>query len=314
MKKLLLDAHCDTLWHSENIYENDVAHICLKKAEGYDAYAQFFAIFCTCGDPATYPTLAEQTQRAQYVYDTEKGRYEAMLADYPQIVARCRNYDDLCNARQAGKIGAFLSVEGAEQTLGRTVDEIYEDGVRMLTLTWNFQNFVGGTNLTGGGITEEGKVFVRNLQEKGIIVDLSHGSEELFWDVLKITKKPFIASHSNSRTICRHPRNLTDEQFKALIKVGGVSGINLCDVFIRDGGNSTIDDVCAHIEHFLSLGGEDHIAMGADLDGVNALPAGIANVSDLTKIADALLARGISESIIEKIFWGNLERVIRECL
>lgn len=314
MKKLLLDAHCDTLWHSEDIYDNDVAHICLKKGECYDAYAQFFAIFCTCGDPETYPTLADQTARAKEVYGIETGRYEAMLANYPETVVRCRNYADLCAAKAAGKIGAFLSVEGAEQTLGRTVDEIYADGVRMLTLTWNYKNFVGGTNLTGGGITEEGKAFVRSLQEKGIIVDLSHGSEELFWDVLKITKKPFIASHSNARTICRHVRNLTDEQFKALIRIGGVSGINLCDVFIRDGGNSTIEDVCHHIEHFLSLGGENNIAMGADLDGVGALPAGISHVDDLHKIGTALHERGISETVIEKIFWGNLERVIKECL
>ena len=86
------------------------------------------------------------------------------------------------------------------------------------------------------------------------------------------------------------------------------------DIFIRDGGHSTIDDVCAHIEHFLSLGGENNIAMGADLDGVNALPAGIANVSDLHKIGTALHERGVSDEIIEKIFWGNLERVIQICL
>lgn len=314
MKRYLLDAHCDTLGRPNDIYDNDVSHICLKKAENYEAYAQFFAIFCTCGDPVEYPTPESQLERAQYVYNVEKGRFEAMLKNHPEIIMGCRSYDDLCSAKASGRIGAFLSVEGAEQTLGRTVDEIYEDGVRMLTLTWNFKNFVGGTNLTGGGITEEGKAFVCALQDKGIIVDLSHGSEELFWDVLKIAKKPIIASHSNARTVCRHPRNLTDEQIMALIRVGGVAGINLCDTFIREGGNSTLQDVCAHVDCFLKLGAENNIAMGGDLDGVGALPEGICHIGDIPKIQNALYEHGISEEIIDKMFWGNLERVIRECL
>ncbi len=310
---ILFDAHCDTLDLSADIYDGD-AHINIKKAKAFDAYAQFFAMWTPNGEEGKFSTEEEKIAALKSDYDRMKSKYEKMLADYPSDVSACKNLNDLLTARKDGKIGAFLSVEGGEMTLAQPLDKMYADGVRMLTLTWNHKNHLGGTNVTGGGLTKAGEALVKSAQSMGIIVDVSHGSEELFWDVMKIAKKPVVASHSNSRSLCTHKRNLTDEQFRALIRVGGVSGINLYDVFVKDGGGSDIDDVCRQIEHFLSLGGENNIAMGFDLDGCDVLPKGISDVSDTLKIQNALHERGISQTLIEKMFWGNLQRVVGECL
>ncbi len=310
---ILFDAHCDTLDLSADIYDGD-AHINLKKAKIFDAYAQFFAMWTPNGEEGKFDTEEEKIAALKSDYDRMKAKYDKMLVDYPTLVMGCKNLTDLCTARKNGKIGAFLSVEGGEMTLAYPLEKMYSDGVRMLTLTWNHKNHLGGTNVTGGGLTADGEAFVKSAQSMGIIIDVSHGSEELFWDVIKIAKKPVVASHSNSRTLCTHKRNLTDEQFKALIRVGGVAGINLYDVFVKDGGGSDINDVCSHIEHFLSLGGENNIAMGFDLDGCDVLPKGISDISDTPKIQNALYERGICESVINKMFWGNLQRVVGECL
>ncbi len=310
---VLFDAHCDTLDKPDDIYAGNT-HINLAKAKNLSAYAQFFAMWTGNGEKGKFATHDEKLTALRSDYDRMKKKYDNMLSHYPTLVMECKSYADLCMARKKGKIAAFLSVEGGELTLVRPIDMMYADGVRMLTLTWNHKNHLGGTNVTGGGLTDDGKDLVAKAQNLGIIVDVSHGSEELFWDVIKIAKKPIVASHSNARALCRHRRNLTDEQFTALSRTGGVAGINLYDLFVKDGGGSNCDDVCRHIEHFISLGGENHIAMGFDLDGCDVLPQGISDIRDTEKIKNALYTRGIDEKTIEKIFWGNLERVVKECL
>ncbi len=144
------------------------------------------------------------------------------------------------------------------------------------------------------------------------MIDVSHLSDEGFCDVAEITSKPFIASHSNSRTVCPHFRNLTDDQFKVLIKRGGVAGINLCPDFL--GTDPSVDSIVRHIEHFAALGGENNIGIGADFDGIGSLPRGIRGTEDLYKIFDRLLSLNYSQEQADKIAFSNMYRVFSEVL
>ena len=130
-----------------------------------------------------------------------------------------------------------------------------------MTLTWNFQNALAGSCVTGEGLSGQGREFVREAQRLGILLDVSHLSDRAFWDLCEISEKPVVASHSNSRAVCANRRNLTDEQFLALCRLGGTAGINLYGAFLTDGA-PTLDDVYRHVDRFLSLGGEGHEAGG----------------------------------------------------
>ncbi|MBR6748399.1 MAG: membrane dipeptidase [Clostridia bacterium] len=323
----LFDAHCDTisgLWARGEHLEQNSGHVDLNRAAIYPHYVQFFAAYTNIGakpladitdDAARRQAIRERLIEADAeVYD----RFHALVQYFYQEVRRnhdrviaCRTIEDLDRARAEGKVAAILTVEEGAQ-LDMTVEEAYEIGVRAIALTWNYRNIIGGSNLSGGGLTEYGREFVKKMQKLGILVDVSHSSEEVFYDVVKLAEKPFIASHSNSRTICQHPRNLTDEQFVALCRAGGVAGFNFASHFVTPDGVSTLNDCVDHIEHFLSLGGARHIAMGGDLDGISSAPDGINGVQDVCKLADAMAARGISVSQIEDIFYNNLYRVVKE--
>lgn len=143
-----------------------------------------------------------------------------------------------------------------------------------------------------------------------MLVDVSHLSDPGFWDVIDLANHPIFASHSNSRDICPHPRNLTDEQFMALVKNGGVAGLNMCDEFV--GQAPTINTLIEHIEHWLSLGGEENVSLGGDWDGISAMPVGIAGIQDLEKLAEELLRLNYSEAQVDRLFYQNLMRVVRE--
>ena len=184
------------------------------------------------------------------------------------------------------------------------------DGLAMINLCWNSDNALCGAAMdSGSGLTDAGRAFVRAAQDVGVAVDLSHASERTFWDVLEIAEKPVIASHSNAAALSSEfPRNLTDEQFTALVKCGGGAGLNLCADFIGLGRD--IGACCAHIEHFLALGGEKSLFLGTDFDGIAAVPRGLYGVQDMWKLYEALLERGHSEELVQDIFYGDLLRIL----
>jgi len=323
----LFDSHCDTLLHllgSGEHLDSTGGHIDLNRASVYPHYVQFFAAFTHIGEKAMAACPDAEAQNRIIREETILGdrdcfnHFHALVQLFYQEVKRnrermmdCRCIEDIDQARAEGKVAAVLTVEDAGQ-IDMSLEEVYAIGVRAIGLTWNYRNVIGGSNLSGGGLTEYGRDFVRKMQKLGILVDLSHSSEELFYDVVKIAEKPFIASHSNARRVCDHPRNLTDEQFLALCRAGGVAGLNLGTGFIHNGGPATIGHCADHIEHFLKLGGARHIAIGGDLDGVGALPEGIEGIQGVWKIADELAARGHSTSLIEDLFYNNLYRVVKE--
>jgi len=184
-----------------------------------------------------------------------------------------------------------------------------------VNLTWNYENALSGSNAEGAdkGLTAQGRAFVERMQQLGMLVDVSHLSDPGFWDVAELSAragKPFIAGHSNARALCPHRRNLTDEQFTAIIKARGVAGLNMCADFVAEEG-PTVDDLAAHIEHWMSLGGQDSAAIGGDWDGTDLCP-GIDDITGLEALYERLLRLNYPEDLVRNIFYNNMMRVVSE--
>lgn len=252
-------------------------------------------------------------------YNVDKNRMSA-YCDYTQVFAcfiapEHRNHAmerfiqlaDCFLVQDFSGITPILSVEGGEmiQSL-EDIDYLKSRGVKCIALTWNDTNQIaGGADDSDAGLTEFGKRVVRRLNELGIMIDVSHLNDKSFYDTAKINTGTLIATHSNSRAVCSHRRNLTDDMFRIIMETGGVCGINLYPPFVHESGSCTVDDVICHIEHWLSLGGENAIGLGADFDGVeDNLPQGIKGCQDYYKLLDR-----IDNNVIDKITHDNFARV-----
>ena len=298
----LFDCHCDTavrVWLTGRSLRENSLHLDLMRLKKFSPAAQVFAV-CT-------ETLEDPQGKAAAVIRYFKEQIE-MNSD---IVKLCLNSHDIVSTMAGGKIAALLSVEGAEQ-----IDDIemaYTLGVRVVHITWNFDNGLCGSVMgSGAGLSEKGRCFVKKAQELGVLLDTSHISQQGFWEVLEIIRKPVIAGHSNTRALCPVPRNLSDEQFIALKNQGGGAGINLYPEFLGLGRD--IDAVFAHIEHFMALGGEKAVFLGCDLDGIDEMPKGIHGVEDLGKIYEVLLRHNYPESLARDIFFNNIMNIMEKVL
>ena len=304
----VFDGHCDTILRcyrgGESMRKNE-GHLDLERMKAYDGYAQFFALFAN----------AKRVERpAHQVFQEEYAVFCQQMREHANCVIHCRTAAEAEAAWKEGKVAAFLSVEGAEllDCDIRKLEQAYEMGVRAVNLTWNNVNALSGTNVQEPekGLTAQGKAFAKRMQELGMLIDVSHLSDPGFWDVIDLATKPIFASHSNSRAICGHPRNLTDEQFIAIIKNDGVAGLNMARDFVGEKPN--IDTVVAHVEHWCGLGGEKNISLGGDWDGISAMPEGITGIQDLWKLAERLLRMNYHEEQVEALFYNNLLRVVGE--
>lgn len=298
----LFDCHCDTAAHArehgEKLRQNRM-QLDLERLSHYSPAGQVFAV-CAADD-------AEPVKFA----DVSIAFFLEQIKENSDIVKLCLNFRDILSAEKEGKIAALLSIEGAEQI--SDIDEAYGQGVRIVHMTWNHDNALCGAAMdSGAGLTQEGKSFVLRAQQLGIMLDMSHVSECGFWDTLSISTRPVIAGHSNARAVCNVTRNLTDAQFTALVKQGGGAGINLYPEFLGLGRD--IDAVFAHIEHFMSLGGEMAVFLGCDLDGIEQMPKGISGVQDLGRIYEALLRHNYPERLARDIFRNNILRVMEKAL
>lgn len=318
----LFDAHCDTLSRNVSPGQPHFAGGSLRRNSGhldlerlhtaFAPSAQFFAVFDTWD--------GEKSWKVKSLYSSFQAQYALFartMEEHADLVCPCRTAAEAERANRSGRTAAFLSVEGAELLdcdEGKLADA-WEKGVRMVNLTWNFENALSGSNADAPdrGLTERGRSFVRRMQQLGMIVDVSHLSDPGFWDVAELSQAagvPFIASHSNARALCPHKRNLTDEQFTAIIRCQGVAGLNLCDKFLAE-EDPTLDGAVAHIEHFLALGGEENVAIGGDWDGCGLCP-GVEDVTGMGLLYERLLRRNYSETLVRNIFYFNLMRVVRE--
>lgn len=303
----VFDGHCDTIsraWYTGTGIRRTDGHLDLERMHTCGQWAQFFALFMV-KDRAEKP-MWDIFQEQYQVFQRE-------MAANADLVVQCRTAEDIENAWAAGKSAALLSVEGAEllECGLEHLEEAHELGARAVNLTWNFENAFSGSNAQGSGhgLTAAGKDFVRRMGELGMLVDVSHLSDPGFWDVAELGAGPIFASHSNARAVCGHRRNLTDEQFVALVKSGGVAGLNLCDEFV--GEEPTVDDLIAHIEHWFSLGGEENVSLGGDWDGIEKMPQGMTDIRDVEGLAQRLLRMNYPEDRVNGLLYGNLLRVVR---
>jgi len=308
---ITLDAHCDVILklldENQELYTN-TCHFDLQRAREYRGFIQFFAAFIAPDDTNAYRRAINMLKK-----------FELEVAKNTGHIAVIREYGQIADALAQNKVAAVLTIENGAALQGEMskLEEFYQLGVRSISLTWNGSNEIGcGVGCDGltGGLTPFGFDVVRRMNELGMLVDVSHINEASFWDVMDTSSAPIIASHSNAKKMCHHKRNLTDHQFMALVKTGGVAGINLCPPFLNESGTADINDVLRHIEHFMSLGGEDNIGMGADLDGISTTPVGINGVEDLGKIFDALLSKNYTEEQVKKIAGLNFLRVLENII
>lgn len=300
------DGHCDTIYHCTHtggeLRENG-GYLDLLRGQRYARRAQFFALF---DDAATLPP-GEAWPQVCAMHEWFVRQLEANK----DLAVFCRSGAEIDAAAASGKTAALLSLEGAD-LIGCKVKNLYTAagwGVRLMNPVWNNANALSGSCVqdTERGLSQAGRNFLQHMEALHILPDVSHISDAGFWDVLRLTHGPVVASHSNARALCAHPRNLTDDMFRALRDSGGVVGINLYRCFV---GGASMDDLAAHIEHFLSLDGEKTVAIGGDLDGCEALAAGMHDVASVAELYEALTRRGYGEALLADIFWNNWRRVL----
>lgn len=307
----VFDLHCDTAFamlgnHSaeaQGLLQNTL-HFDLERAGKFPGFAQCFACFTTDlypGDPVV-------------TFQKELDQIRSQLAQNSDRIRQAYGPAEIMDNFNHGHISAILTIEGPAgfrfdpERLG----ELAEIGFRMTTLGWNEENPLTGSHVTGGGLTDLGRAYVRRAQDLNMLVDVSHISDTGFWNIIHMTKDPVVASHSNSRALCDVSRNLTDDMFRAICETGGVVGINLYAGFL--GEDPDLDTVCAHILHFLELDPSGkHIALGGDLDGCDQLPSGFTGVEDYSELARLLLRYGLDHTMVEDIFWNNALGVMKRC-
>lgn len=311
MKIPVFDLHCDTALALLNpdvstgggLFENSL-HIDLRRAGQLDGYCQCFACFTT---PAMRQWMGKSPTD---VFEQELSVIMEQLQQHEDVISLAFSAADVEENLKNGKMSAVLTMEGTAGIIfdPQLLELMHRVGFRITSLGWNESNSLTGSHVTGEGLTDLGREYVREAQRLGMLVDVSHISDAGFWNILDITAAPILATHSNSRAVCGHSRNLTDDMFRAICSTGGVAGFNQCAEFV--GENPDLDTICDHICHFLELDPEGrHIALGGDLDGCDRLPAGFDGVQSYPAMADALLRRGVGERIVQNIFWNNAMEV-----
>ena len=304
----LFDLHCDTIgecWkQKKDLFENNL-HLSLQRGSAYAPWRQVFAVFIpdSCRGEAAWNYF-------QGIYDD----FLHQLETHKDAVSFCRTSDELARAEREGKCAAILSVEGGAVLGGRLdrIQKLHAMGVRLITLTWNGANELGSGPNNDTGLTAFGKEAVKRMEQVGMIVDCSHLNDAGFEDLLNIAERPFVASHSNVRACCSHPRNLTDAQFKEIVRRGGLCGLNLFSRFIDDDDNGSKDYLLRHIYHMLELGGEDVIAWGGDMDGEITCDPDLNTPYGVGRFADYLVEHGIGEAAVQKIFFDNAYRFFKQ--
>ncbi|MBE5884073.1 MAG: membrane dipeptidase [Lachnospiraceae bacterium] len=335
----IVDMHCDTVsvmlekrraGEAVTLRENH-GHLDLNRMKESGYLLQNFALYVdkgSCVDP--WDEVCD-------LYEV----YRQEISANEDIIAEVLKYDDIVINQKMGKLSSMLTVEEGAVCKGdiEKLKKLYDMGVRMLTLTWNYQNELGSPNVdkvakamaqdagentvhysfkpnTSQGLTDRGREFVTEMERLGMIIDVSHLSDAGFYDVLECTHKPFVASHSNARSICRHVRNLTDDMIRKLAERGGCMGLNYYADFLTEGTNGGyggIEAMVQHAKHITDIGGMEVLGLGSDFDGIDTnreLPG----VQGMELLWNALHKGGFTQGELDKIFYQNVLRVYRDCL
>ena len=323
------DMHCDTLslllkkerkGQRSSIRENE-GMVSLEKMRQGEYGLQTFAAFIYA--PDTENALEEALMQIDL--------FERQMEANQDWIRPVRSYEDILQNWVGGYMCGLLSAEEGGVCKGDPafLRTLYRLGVRMMTLTWNFENELAYPNRSQKnhphgivpeeehGLKEKGIEILEEMERIGMIVDVSHLSDRGFWDVYEHTKKPFIASHSNARAVCPHPRNLTDAMIRALAERGGITGINYCAAFLDEDGTGahpgTLEEMSRHVRYLMKIGGEDIVGLGSDYDGISKAPEW-GGCDGIQKLAERHRRDGLSASQIEKVFYKNVMRVFQELL
>jgi len=317
----LIDMHCDTvgkimvLDKQGDFFENHCS-VSISEMKKADSLAQFFACFTCLKDYIDHGGYEQCYEQARDMIAFIKEQSE----EYSSDIAIACSYDEIVKNEAAGKMSVIITIEegGILNNKMERLDTLHEEGVRLMTLMWNYENCLGHPNSKKWfemrkGLKPFGIETVKRMGELGMIVDVSHASDGSFWDVIKYAKGPVVASHSNCRALCNHPRNLSDEMIRALAQRGGVCGLNLYGVFLGTKNESRIDEMTAHLLHMINVGGIECAAIGTDFDGFRGMDVmEISKLSEMEKLWEALRKKGLGEQQLDKIWSQNVLRVLKE--
>ncbi len=312
MELKLFDLHCDTphRMHAENqpLRTNNL-HIALDKASYLSRYAQIAAVWSDC-------ELSDDD--AYLAFWRILNNFKRQIETNRQSAAICRSYSEYSQLPD-GVAAFFLAIEDA-RILGSNIErirEVYDAGVRFISLNWAGENVLGGGYDTNSPLTHLGRSVVKLALDLGMIIDVSHSSAKVVDEISEYAsylKRPIVATHSNSNSVAVHPRNLTDSQFTNIKNSGGIVGISFARPHLCGKSNSlaTIDNIIAHIEYFLGLDGQHTVCLGCDFDGINTPPKDISNIAELYRLADAMSAKNFSDELINAIFYQNAHNFLKK--
>lgn len=305
----LFDLHCDTIeelcMRGESFRKN-TTQLSLEAFAPFEAVVQTMAVFV--------PDHIRGQEAVDFVKDYYR-RLDELTGEVGDKAELIESISDMDRITASGKYAFLRSLESGAALGGNldNIDYFASLNFKMMGLTWNGENELGsGWNNPEQGLTDFGKKAVARMEQAGMIVDCSHLNDKGFEDLLEIAQKPFVASHSNVRACCSHRRNLTDAQFKEIVRRGGLCGVNLFDLFLSDDRDRDPDQVYRHIYHMLELGGEDVIAWGADYDGEIIPPYHMETPAGLVDFKEYLIRKGISEEVIRKLYYENAAGFFRK--
>jgi len=310
-RTLTLDTHCDTpMFFPQNVrFDHRDPRILVdlhKMTEGHQDATIMVAYL-----PQTMPLADHPKDYADSIFD----QIEGIVARNSDYIGMARTPDDLWTNKHQGKKSIMLGIENGLALEGRieNLRHFAERGIVYMTLCHNGDNDICDSargSQTHGGVSAFGRQVISEMNRLGIIVDLSHAAEKSFYDALALSETPIVCSHSSCRALCDHPRNLTDEQMRALAAKGGVMQVTLYNGFLVKDGQATIDDAMRHLEHAISVMGIDHVGIGTDFDGDGGI-RGLASSAELLNFTRRLSDRHYSAEDIQKIWGGNFLRVMK---
>ncbi|MGL6199780.1 MAG: dipeptidase [Lachnospiraceae bacterium] len=319
----LIDMHCDTLLKlmddriPQNLMDNNCC-VSIEKLKKAGASAQFFACFIDMKQFSGADCCEQGYDYAMRMLT----RLKDEIKQYPDDIAMAGNYAEYISNNQSGKITAFATIEegGIIHDDRMRIQTLYNEGIRLITLLWNYENCMGYPNskeerIMNAGLKPFGFETIEQMNELGMIVDVSHLSDGGFWDTVKYSKHPVAASHSNARALRNHPRNLSDEMLRALAEAGGVAGLNFYHWFLGESQDTRIEQMTAHVLHMMRVGGEEAVAIGTDFDGFDIEGViEIPDIGEIGRLAAALGKAGVTQRQLDKIWSENVLRLIREVL
>ena len=323
----VVDTHCDTLkclmptftlprnsqWDDRsNIgmgVRPNLGHIDIPRLKEGGVDCQVFAISSVRNRTRPYALRTAMEMIDIFYRECEK---------HKDAIAPATTHGDIMKAANEGKVAAMLSIEGADVIEGKIglLRIFHRLGVRMVGLVHSLRNELAdgvADTRTKGGLSELGVQAVEELDRLGTLIDISHLSDAGFWDLMDVAKGPVMASHSNSRSVCHHLRNMTDEMIEAMADRGGVMGMNFAPGFVHP-TQATVQGVVDHIDHIVNLVGPDHVGLGSDFDGISYTPIGLEDVTKMPNITAELVERSYSEEDVRKILGENHLRLIKEVI